>query len=169
MLSGISVDIMMTPNGLPQFIGDDHAWPFGAWATREQHYPRAGIRERCLEKADGNTEGHTRTPQRSLVVRDRPWIPLESLQNGGKRKLDLRDWEQEPGGTVHLLLSWWHSRAGRSDGSAAPGKAEHVRDLLRRVLFRATEYVGFAAVFVAEFVKGCHCAESDQTDEGVRG
>jgi len=71
------------------------------------------IKGTYLEKRNCNTHGNTSTPQRPLVLLDRPWIPLQTFENVCQLELARLDGEQEfrCSGCGHRLT---RSRLGHS-------------------------------------------------------
>lgn len=128
-----------------------------------------------LEQTDGDREGPAGAPQRPTVVRNRPRVALEPLEDGRQLELALADRHEEPAGAERLLSrragSVRRLTRGRWAGDDRPGggvEAEHVGDLLRTVLLAAPEDVALGAGGVAELVDGRHRAKGDEADEGGR-
>jgi len=154
VLDVVPLDVVVRTNRLPQFRANDNSGTFGAGPTSEEHDPRARIGEGSLKQANSDTQRHTGTPERPLVVRNRPGILLQLLEGIRQLELAALDWEKEPRGGRNVCL-----RASGNHGLlwAKPGaeEAEHLLHLLRGVLLVATEYVGFGALGVSQFMDMC--------------
>ena len=83
----------MRSDGLPQLGTNHHTGALGRWTTAEKHDPASHVLEGGLQKSSRHAEGDTRAPQRSLVVGNRPRIPLELLQRIRELEFALRDGE----------------------------------------------------------------------------
>jgi hypothetical protein len=100
-----------------------------------------------LQERDGHAKSDTGTPQRSLVLLNRPGVALKALEDVGQLELALLDLHEELGSGWH-----GHGLAG-SRGCAVGGvETEHVGDLLGLVLLGSTEDVGFGAIGVRKLV-----------------
>lgn len=110
--------------------------------------------EPYLHEPDSDADCDARTAERSLVIRNGPWVLLELLEEAGQLELDLRDGQEKAGGTRvrgRDGLTW-------SRGSAVLGtQVEHLLNLLRGVLLAASEDVGLGAFGVPEFVNLSLC------------
>lgn len=150
VLDAVPVDIMVRSDRLLELVRDDHTRSFRRRTARKQHDPRSRVRERALQETDRHAHRHARASLGALVVRYGPWIPLELLEDRGKLRLDLSHWEQEArcGGGRRPALRRTHVGRPVLEGS----EVEHVLDLLRSVLFRPPEDVGFRAVGIPELV-----------------
>lgn len=102
-----------------------------------------------LQQSNGNVQRSSSAPQRSLIVRDGPGVPLEALKDGRQLELALLDRHEEPARSKALRRQ---GLTGTGDRSVGRVEAEHVGDLLGRVVLGASENVGLGARGVAELV-----------------
>lgn len=102
-----------------------------------------------LQQSNSNVQCSSSAPQRSFVVRDGPGVPLEALEDGRQLELALLNRHEEPARSKALrrqrLTGTWDRSVGRVE-------AEHVGDLLGRVVLGASEDVRLGARGVAELV-----------------
>jgi len=170
VLDVVAVDVVVGADGLTQLRANHHSRSLGRWATGEEHDARSGATEAAsLEEASCNTQSNSRTPQRTLVVGHWPGVSLELLERIRELELTLSDGQNEArGGGSHG--GWWLSGSrlhARARGHLT--KANHLLDLLGRVVLAAAEDVRLGALGVAQLVHLRHGAVCDETDKGVGG
>jgi hypothetical protein len=139
VLRRVAVDVVVRADRLLELGADDHAGALRRGPAREEHDARARVGERRLEQAHGDAERDARAAQRPLVVRDRPRVAPEALEDRGQLQLALLHGQEEARGPKCRLrrrLAWPWRGARR-----ALREPEHVLDLLGRVLLPAAENV----------------------------
>ena len=91
-----------------------------------------------LEETNRDADSNTSAAQRTLVVRDGPRVTSQGLEDAGQLELALLGGHEKASGTKSLRREGL-ARAGRS--TILRAQAEHVLDLLGRVLLPTTEDV----------------------------
>jgi hypothetical protein len=102
-----------------------------------------------FQQSNSNTQRHARTPQWSLIIRNRPRIPLQILQDARQLEFALLDGHEEASGSKRLGR---HGLARFRSGTGVPRETKHILDLLGLVFLSTAEDVGFGAFGVADFV-----------------
>lgn len=140
---------MMGSNGLLQFVANNHSGTFCGGPTCEEHNAGSGVGVCGLEEANSNAKGATRAAERALIIRDRPRVACQRLQDARQLEFALLDGHEESrcakGGLRHGL-------PGARRSAILRAQAQHVLDLLWLVLLPATEDVGLATFRVSDFV-----------------
>ena len=144
VLCGILIDVVVGADGLAEFIAHDHSRAFCARSATKEHDPRASVRIGALrmaviitraivassnlaylEQPNSNSKCSASTPQRTLIIRHRPRILREILQDARKLKFTLCNGHKE---SIRAVRGGWRSglsgtRRGDTRGAA---EAEHV-------------------------------------------
>lgn len=186
VLDVVTVNVVMRSDGLLQLGANDVTRSLGGGTAGEKHDARTGVLERCLQQSNRDTQGNTCTSQRSLVVRDGPWVTLHLLQDVGDLEFGLLNGQEEP-------CCRSKRRPGRLMGHVRTqprGKSQHFLNLLRSIFLASTEDIRLGTFSVAELVNLClyarsttqfppmdltvlpnsyHCTECNQTNQSIRG
>ena len=168
VLDIVLLNVVMRANPLTQLGRHDLARALRTRATAEQHHTRTRVLERALKQADGHTQCRTCAALRSLVIRHGPWVTLQLLKNARELVLALRHRQHEARRTDLAtcrrtrLRGWtaWRCRTSQVGRWARAGReAQHVLNLLGRVVLRATEHIALGTAFVAKLVHLHDCAK----------
>ena len=142
----------MRSNSLLQLRANDHTRTLGGRATTEQHDARTGLAVAELKQTSSNAERNTSTPQRALVVRNGPGIPLQLFECGGQLELALGDGQEE----ACVDVAHGHLRSAGLLGHVRSGRGlsetKHLVDLLCGVVLATAEDVRLGAFSVAKLV-----------------
>ena len=149
VFGAVTVNIVVRTDGLLEFVADDQSWSFGRRTTREEHDACASVGEGRLKQAYSDADSNTRATKRTLVVRNRPGVAREGLQDARQLEFALLDRHQEAGGTECLRR---HGLARPRRSTVLGAETEHVLDLLGGVLLPSAEDIRLAALSITQLV-----------------